>query len=173
MPPAAHNMRLTIASLALAMACLTAAGAAEAACSDPPAPKVDWRRCNFDRYPLSGIDISQANLDNASFNWAILEAARLDGINGGRVTFSRAKLAHASFKGAQLRDADFSQADLAEADLSGANLIDANFQSAVLRGANLSGARIRDADFFRADLSGATWIDGKHVCAEGSISFCR
>lgn len=144
----------------------------QAACADPPGPGVDWRRCNFDNYPLAGVDLTGANLNDASFNWADLTGAKLDD-SRGRVRFSRAKMKGASFRNAQLRDADFSQADLTDTDFTGANLIKVRFQSAILRGANLTGTRLRDADFFRADLSGATWIDGKRICAEGSISFCR
>ncbi len=68
-------------------------GTALAACTDPPAPKVNWQRCAFDGLDLTGVD--------------------------------------------------------------------------------LSGARLRDGSFFRSDLSGATWIDGKRVCAEGSLGRCN
>ena len=32
--------------------------------------------------------------------------------------------------------------------------------------------RMRGADLHYADLSGATWVDGKKICAEGSIGRC-
>jgi uncharacterized protein YjbI with pentapeptide repeats len=146
--------------------------ASEAACTDPPGAGVDWRSCNFDNYPLAGVNLTGANLNDASFNWADLTGANLDGARG-RARFARAKMAGATFRDAQLRGADFSQAKLNDADFTGADLADVRFQSAILRGANLTGARVRNADFFRADLSGAIWTDGKHICAEGSISFCR
>jgi uncharacterized protein YjbI with pentapeptide repeats len=37
----------------------------------------------------------------------------------------------------------------------------------------LSGAQLKGADLLEADLSGATWIDGKRVCADGSIGRCH
>ena len=37
---------------------------------------------------------------------------------------------------------------------------------------DVEGGRLFDADLTRADLSGATWIDGKRICAEGSIGRC-
>ena len=39
--------------------------------------------------------------------------------------------------------------------------------------ARLDGAQLEEADLSKADLTGATWIDGKRVCAEGSIGKCR
>ena len=144
-----------------------------AACTDPPAPGVDWRRCNFDRFPLAKVDLTGATLDNASFNWADLSGSVFANVEGGRTRFARATLTGVDFSGANLRDADFSQADLQGASFADANLIDVRFHNAKLQGADFSGARIRDADFFRADLSGATWIDGERVCAEGSNTFCR
>lgn len=63
----------------------------QAACTDPPSPGVDWRRCNFDNYPLAGVDLTGANLNDASFNWADLTGAKLDD-SRGRVRFARAKM---------------------------------------------------------------------------------
>lgn len=144
-----------------------------AACTDPPRPGVDWRQCNFDRFDLRSVDLSGARLDNGSFNRAEMAGSNFSGLEGGRVRFLGADLREARFDGATLRFADFSQADLRGASFAGADLADARMVSADLRGADLTGARLRDADFFRANLEGATWIDGIHVCAEGSVSFCR
>ena len=149
------------------------AGTASAACTDPPQPGVDWRQCNFDRYDLARIDLTGARLDNASFNRATLAGTDFSRLEGGRVRFLGADLKEAVFDAARLRGADFTEAKLENASFKGADLADARLVSANLRGVDLTGAKLRDANFFRADLSGATWIDGKRVCAEGSISFCR
>lgn len=144
-----------------------------AACNDPPGPGVDWRQCNFDRYELEKIDLSGARLDNASFNRASMIGTNFSKLQGGQVRFIGANLQQTIFDEAELRNADFSQANLSGASFKGADLANARLVSANLRGANLTASRLRGADFFRADLSGAIWLDGKRVCAEGSISFCR
>ena len=149
------------------------AGPAAAGCSDPPRPGVDWRQCNFDRYELAQLDLTGARLDNASFNRAIMAGTDFTRLEAGRVRFLGADLRGAKFDEARLRYADFSGAKLQGASFRGADLANARLVSANLRGADLTDAVLRDADFFRADLSGATWVDGKHVCAEGSVSFCR
>ncbi len=152
---------------------LLSAGTASAACTDPPQPGVDWRRCSFDRYDLSRIDLTGARLDNASFNRATLAGTNFTRLEGGRVRFQGADLEGAVFADAQLRSADFTQANLKGASFRNADLVGSRMVSANLRGADLTGAKLRDVDFFRADLSGTIWIDGQRVCAEGSISFCR
>ena len=57
--------------------------------------------------------------------------------------------------------------------MAGADLRRARFFDAILREADLTGARLPGADLTRADLSGATWVDGKRVCAEGSLGRCN
>jgi uncharacterized protein YjbI with pentapeptide repeats len=146
---------------------------AQAACTDPPQPGVDWRQCNFDRFELSNINLTGAKLDRASFNRAVMQETKFADLDGARTRFINTDLRNTTFEGASLRYADFTEADLRGATLARSDLADARFVSADLRGADLTGARIRDADFFRANLSGATWVDGTRVCAENSISFCR
>lgn len=149
------------------------AGAASAACTEPPQPGVDWRQCSFDRYDLARIDLTGARVDNASFSRANLAGTDFTRLEGGRVRFLGADLKGAKFDEARLRGADFTEAKLEGASFRNADLADARLVSADLRGVDLTGAKLRDANFYRADLSGATWVDGKRVCAEGSVSFCR
>jgi uncharacterized protein YjbI with pentapeptide repeats len=95
-----------------------------------------------DRVDLVGVDVSDAFLMG--------------------VQLSRANLARASLRGADLRMAVFDQADLEYADLGSANirngsLIKADLEYAMfadsdLNGCNLTGANCEDADFSRADL---------------------
>ena len=69
--------------------------------------------------------------------------------------------------------ADLTNADLAGASLRNADLRRAQLQGASLREADLTGAKTDEADTLRTDFSGARWIDGRTICAEGSISQCR
>ncbi|RMD62646.1 MAG: pentapeptide repeat-containing protein [Alphaproteobacteria bacterium] len=143
-----------------------------AGCTDPPAPGVNWQRCVLDGSVFQGVDLAGARLRDASFFRSDLSGSDLSGISAFRVKFVNTDLRGARLDKAKLSEADFTKADLSEASLVGADLRRARFFHATLRGADLTGARLRGADFTGADLSGATWIDGKRICAEGSIGRC-
>ncbi len=146
---------------------------AYADCTDAAAPGVDWRRCYKDGRDLSNRDLSGAKLRDTSFSRAKLEATNFSKVDGTRAKFYTAKMAKARFDGARLAEADFSKSDLEGASFKGTDLRRTKFFGTNLRGADFTGAKMRGADFFTADLSGATWINGKTVCAEGSIGQCN
>ncbi len=164
-----------MAGLLAATLLALAAGAREAgaACTDPPSAEVNWQRCAFDGLDLRGVDLNAARLRDGSFFRADLSRSDLSGINGFRAKFVNAVLREAKLYKAKLSGADFTKADLTGASLTEADLRRARFFGAVLRDADLTGARLKGADFTRADLSGATWIDGKRICAEGSLGRCN
>jgi len=144
-----------------------------AGCTDPARPGVDWRRCYHDDRELPGADLSGAKLRDARFSYADLTKAVFAAADARRVKFISAKLAGATFDAANLTEADFTNADASGASFRGADLRRARFYRTNLKGADLTGAATDQADLLNADLSGATWIDGKTICAEGSISQCR
>ena len=74
---------------------------------------------------------------------------------------------------ARLAEADLTKADLTGASFRNSDLRRARLFRAILRGADMTGARMRGADILKADFTGATWIDGKRICAAGSIGKCR
>ena len=139
------------------------------ACTDPPGPKVNWQRCNFDGLNLRGIDLAGARLRDASFFRADLSESDLQGTRSTRAKFVNAIAEAVNFDGAKLYQADFTKADLTGASLVGADLRLARMFRTTLRQADLTDAQLREADFTQADLSGATWTDGERICAEGSI----
>jgi uncharacterized protein YjbI with pentapeptide repeats len=145
---------------------------AQAACTDAPTPKVDWRRCYFDGASLPDRDLTGAMLRDASFVRTNLKAANLTKADGARAKFFAADLTGARLDGAALIDTDFSNAKLSGGSLVGADLRRSHFFKADLSGADLSGAKLDGADFFNANLSGALWIDGKRRCAAGSTGQC-
>ncbi len=144
-----------------------------AACTDAAAPGVNWRGCLMDAMDLREVDLTGADIANASFKRADLTGARLAEVKGRRAKFVSAVLAGADLSNADLRLADFTSADLTGAVLVQADLRAARFFKAVLRDADFTGARLERADLLHADLSGARWVDGKTICAEGSIGRCR
>ncbi len=146
---------------------------AQAACADPPRPGVNWQRCYHDDRPFIDVDLTGANLREARMTWTDLSGANLSGIDARRAKFLNARLIGARLDGANLTEADFTSANLSGASLKDALLRGTRLFGANLRGADFTGARLERADLLNADMSGATWIDGKTVCAEGSISQCK
>lgn len=159
--------------LALLLFGLTPVSGARADCTDPPGPEVNWRRCVFDRLALQGVDLSGAELRDASFLRADVSEATLVGVKAFRAKFISTDLSGAELTGADLREADMTKADLREANLVDADLRRARLFDADLRGADLTGAKLEGADLFGANLGGATWTNGNHVCREGSVGRCN
>ena len=158
---------------ALLLGGLLPTGAAEAACTDPPGPGVNWQRCSFDGLDLTSLDLTGARLRDGSFFRTDFSGSSLSETESLRAKFVNATMKEVVFDGAKLYEADLTKADLTDASLVGADLRRAKLFRATLRGADLTDARLTGADLTRADLSGATWSDGKRVCAEGSIGRCN
>lgn len=157
-----------------AVLCLTAAAPGLSQdCTTPPGPGVNWQRCYLDGRDLAGHDLSKARLVDASFARSKLQDAVLAEVNAYRAKFISAEMKGAKLDGGVFVEADFTKADLAGASLVEADLRRSRLYRAILRGANLTGAKTAGADLLYADLSGATWIDGKRVCAEGSLGQCN
>jgi uncharacterized protein YjbI with pentapeptide repeats len=146
---------------------------ARAECADPGSPGVDWRRCIFDRQDLQGLELMKAKLRGASFGRSNLSNINMTGADAFNAKFLSAVMPGAKLDNARLSEADFTKADLTGASMREADLRGARLFRTKLVGADLSGARLRGADLVNADLSGARWIDGKKICAEGSIGKCH
>ncbi len=148
-------------------------GIANAACSDPARPGVDWSRCYFEERNLSGVDISGSRLRDARFNRADLSNSNLSRIEGRRTKFITAHLVGTRFDNASLTEADFTKANLTGASFRGANLERARLFRTILRDADFTNAVMSGVDLLNADLSGAIWSDGVTVCAESSLGQCK
>lgn len=146
---------------------------AHADCASAPAPEVNWRRCHLAGYVAIGEDMNRAVMRDSTFNRGDFSESDLSEIDGRRAKFVSATLVGTQFDGANLVQADFTNADLTGASFRGSDLSRAYFIGANLRDADLSGARLDRAEMLRADFSGATWLDGRTICAEGSIGRCN
>jgi uncharacterized protein YjbI with pentapeptide repeats len=161
-------------ALALALlAVAVLAPEAHAACTDTPAPSVQWRRCLLDGIDLSDDNISGGDLRDASFKRADLTGANLANIQARRAKFVSAAMGGTNLSGADLVQADLTNADLTGANLKGASLRNARLFQANLRGVDLTDAILDGADLLHVDFSGARWTDGQTICAEGSTGGCR
>ncbi len=89
----------------------------------------DLQNANFDGNYMQGIELSYANLEEATFNNAVLEYANLEG--------------------AKLTGVDFE-----ETFMSGIQLNDANLQNSHLRNVKMRNANLKKADFRNAEISG-------------------
>jgi hypothetical protein len=146
---------------------------ARADCSLGPAPEVMWRRCHLAGYVASGEDLTRATLRESTFNRSDFSNSVMIEVDARRAKFVSADLSGAQLDGANLVQTDLTSADLTGASLRGTDLSRAYLVGAILREADLTGARLDRAELLRADFSGATWVDGRTICAEGSIGRCN
>lgn len=166
----AHWLRKLAAGTAVFLAGTTAA---LAGCADAPQPGVDWRKCIMHSRAFPGVDLTGAQLRDGRFTRANFADSVMESSDLRRAKFIDADMRGVKFDGARLSGADLTRANLAGASMRDANLTRTQMQKANLRGVDLTGAMLNDTVLTEADLSGATWIDGKTVCAEGSISYCQ
>ncbi|WP_235035576.1 pentapeptide repeat-containing protein [Roseomonas sp. 18066] len=157
----------------LAAAALLMAAPALAACNDPAAAKVDWRRCLHDGQDLSGATLAGAVLRDASFARGKLVGTDMSGAEAPDARFTSADAGEADFSGAVLRGADFTRTRLVGARFAKADLRNARFYRADLSGADLTGALLAGSDLSTATLDGALWVDGQKRCAAGSVGACQ
>ena len=169
----AWSLRGACLLVAIGLTWLGGLSGAAAACTDPPGAEVNWQRCVFNGLDFQKVDLTGARLRDASFFRANLSHSDLSKIRGFRAKFVNAVMREVKLYEAKLSEADFTKADLTGASLAKADLRRVRFFGAILRNADLTGARLTGADLTRADLSGATWVDGKRVCAEGSLGRCN
>jgi uncharacterized protein YjbI with pentapeptide repeats len=161
------------ALLTLLLAAVMLSAPAFAACTDTPAPGVDWQRCYHDKRHFKDVDLTGANLRGGFFARSDFSGADLSGIDGRRAKFVTTVMNHTRFDKARLIGTDFTTAELAGTSFREADLRRAKFFRANLRGADFTGAVLGGTDFLKADLSGATWVDGTTICPEGSIGQCN
>lgn len=112
----------------------------------------DLRYARLDRSDLHQVDLTNANLDHASFVGADLNDAWLNCAdpNAVHVEADRRKA-----KCSTARNADFSRAKMKGAHLLGIDLSDAKLHDAELQGADLSYAILVGTDFLNAHLEKA------------------
>ncbi|ANI91255.1 Uncharacterized protein in mobD 3'region [Dietzia timorensis] len=128
--------------------------------------RLDLSDANLSEASLMRVDLSGAALTSADLSGANLIGANLSGANLIGADLSGANLLNADLSGARLLIADLSGARLMSADLSGARLKRADLVGARLVRANLIGADLSDARLKRADLSGARLSDAGSFVAE-------
>jgi len=156
----------------LLLTALTLAGSAQAACTDPAAPAVNWRRCYMDGRDLKSAPLEGAMLREATFQRSDLTAARLAQADAYRAKFLSARMDGVVLDGARLIEADLTRAEMTGASLKEADLRNAKLVGAIMKGADLTGARLEGADLRNADLSGARWTDGR-ICGDASLGQCH
>lgn len=141
-------------TLWLILALTFISGTALAACSDPPAPGVDWSDCVKIGQSMDGADLSNANLRGLLLSGSVMT--------------------NAVFKGADLIDTRFASTDLTGSDFSGANLVRTTFTDVLLvdtvfHNATMDFVTATNVDATDADFGGAKISDAMDFM----MKFCR
>ncbi|MCW9680304.1 pentapeptide repeat-containing protein [Dolichospermum planctonicum UHCC 0167] len=113
------------------------------------------RDLKLDGFDLSGINLQNAQLANASFQGSRLQCKNHKECS----SFRKANLYKAQFQNAHLSKIDFRETTLIDANLQKAYLEQATFQNASLYKANLEEAKIKGANFQGADLENTKFKD--------------
>jgi uncharacterized protein YjbI with pentapeptide repeats len=124
----------------------------------------DFKYQNFAKADLTGVVMSQANLNGTNFSdtnltLAIFRDADLTGANLNRANLQQAALYGAKLIGTKLIGANLSKAKLPYANLKGASLQKANLANANLNAADLSQVDLSNANLTGADLTNADLSD--------------
>lgn len=174
--------RFICALACLSIFCTVGTTQVQARCSDTPAPRVDWSKCDKTRKMMAGNDLTGAKMD-----WANLSATDLSGSNLSQAQMFRANLTRTSLRDANLQNADltkvqglraifdgvdaenanFSKSELNRSSFNGANLVGTNFAKAelsrvVLSNTKLANAMFQNANLSRTNLTGST-LDGADI----------
>lgn len=128
----------------------------------------DLANATFDLANLSDANLSRANLVDAVLNQAFLNRANFKDATMWRTNLMAsdfedavlegANLSCAKLTNAKLINADLKDADLSGADLSGASLTSANLAHALASGANFSNAKLNHANLRKARLIGTNFF---------------
>jgi serine/threonine-protein kinase len=110
-------------------------------------------RRDFASQDLCGLNLNKTDLSGGIFHQAKLARASFQGADLSNADFGRASLNRANLRDANLGRAYLSYADLEGADLRGADLSFAYLNHANLKGANLCGANLSNAKISEEQLA--------------------
>jgi MBG domain (YGX type)/Pentapeptide repeats (8 copies)/Carboxypeptidase regulatory-like domain/Bacterial Ig domain len=112
--------------------------------------------CNLSGLLPGAVPVTGANLSNANLTGTGLAHANLTGANLSGTTLVGASLTGATLTGANFSNANLTGASVSSANLTGANLSGANLTMALMDHANLTGANLARTNLTGANLTGAT-----------------
>ncbi len=119
---------------------------------------MDLRGVNLSKSYLKEINLSDADLSNASFRYSKLLGANLKGANLQHAYLMEADLSEANLSGANLREANLKRANLSGANLYNADLTKANLQETILDRVSLVKTILRGANLSQSHIYGiSTW----------------
>lgn len=119
--------------------------------------QADFSGKNLDQTNLSGVNLQEAILIEASFFAANLERANFTKAQLAKAIFLNAYLPQANFTEANLLAATFREASVMNANFERANLTKSSFYAAHLQGSNFNGANLTGADLVAAILERANF----------------
>ena len=126
----------------------------------------DWYRANLQYCILSGIRLEgagliEADLNQATIDYAKLHGATLDGAKMEKVNLEGCSLQNASLIGSQLRLARLYDSDLRGADFTGSFLFGCDFTGAKATEVSFAGADLSEAVLTETDLQSSSFRGAK------------
>lgn len=123
----------------------------------------DLRNAHLEGNDLRGVDLHGANLKNAKMAGVVLIHADLRGATLWGVDMSRAKLNGADMKRCDLRWSNLTGAHLSDADLNQSDVSGSKFRNAVLHRTLIKWAKVHNAIFIGADCEEAAFFDSQLI----------
>ena len=143
-------------------------------CTTPAAPSLDYSDCNYS----SGVNFNYADLQNASFNGAVmpngsflyanLQGANLSGVSATSANFADSTLTDAKVFNGSFASAEFYASNLTGADLRGADVDHTDLDQSLLVHVNFAYANLIGMISLGATITGDTWLDT--ICPDGTNS---
>ena len=136
---------------------------------------------SFERWDLTGADLSGLDLSGACFREAFLEKVDFSGANLTGADFTRAVLARCTLTEANLEDCCLEEASLGAADFRGIKFVNANLKGAILarsdlRTTSFRGCQLDEADFTEAVFGETDFTDAQAsdlVFQENDLRGCK
>lgn len=111
----------------------------------------------FEQVDLSGLDFTNARLQEACFSGANLQGCTFKNADLSRATFESANIAGAKFQLCAARDANFFYCDMNSAEVS-----NCDFKRAFMKGSNATDVKIENVNFNYTNIQYGKW-DGAAI----------
>jgi uncharacterized protein YjbI with pentapeptide repeats len=109
------------------------------------------------------------DLDDANFNFCILEGVNFGGAHLGGANFQGANLKKSDFSKCFLEEVNFNSATIWNASFTSANIRNGKFENASLWQSNLENSYLQNCSFRNADLKGVNFNKANKLTVEQFI----
>lgn len=147
-------------------------------CDAPPAPMVNWSRCDKSGIELDGANLEGAILVETNFSDAFITNTDMSGANMKMANFTEAVLDNVLMRQSNLAWANFTDSlllfvDMSEADASGTPFTGSNILSLLALNSKMMGADFSNTITYYSDFSQADLTDADFAGSILGINFFR